>query len=143
MPNYERAHEVAQVASKLIANTHKHLASLPIEYVWRDKASKSGDKVTLGKARKVSGLNAFLSEHGEDFYVIEIAADTWKDLTSTQQLALVDHELCHLAGRNLDTDKLELRKHDVEEFAEVIARHGVWTANLELFAKQLSFEEVA
>lgn len=108
--------------------------SVRIEFVWRDKAANSGGKVKLASARKVSGLNAFLSrepgaDYGNDYFVLEVARDTWEPLSHRQRVALIDHELAHM-GVKVDPEtgefKLVLIPHDLEEFTEIVRRHGLW-----------------
>ena len=100
---YRPAPAVQRIAEQLIHKHHTHLQDAHIEYVYRDKASKSGGKTVWGKARKISGLNAYLAAsngasdivYADDFFVIEIAEDVWGQLKPAQREALVDHELCH------------------------------------------------
>lgn len=143
MPEYSPAPDAERIAQKLIADHHTHLTDVRVEFVFRDKASKSNGKVVLGKARKISGLNAFLARdpdatYGEDFFVIELAEDEWLEMPASKRRALVDHELCHCTI-DFDEDKgivtLGLRAHDVEEFKEIVDRHGLWKDDLAEFAK--------
>lgn len=159
MTVYSAAPQVERIAEKLIAAHHRHLATVPIRYVWRDKAARSKGNVVLGKARKVTGLGAHLVHLVRDdeppdeveFFVIEIAHDTWQDLTEAQQTALVDHELCHLGveiPERGDKDRnLVVRGHDLEEFAAVVERHGLWRPAVETFQEalttQLTFDDIA
>ncbi len=158
MTSYSAAPVVERIAEKLIAAHHQHLATVPIRYVWRDKAARSKGNIVLGKARKISGLGAHLVHLVRDdeppdeveFFVIEIAADVWPKLNETQRTALVDHELCHLGVEIPEQDqerKLVLRGHDLEEFAAVVQRHGLWRPAVETFhaavATQLTFDDVA
>jgi predicted metallopeptidase len=141
------APEVEEIAEKLIAEHHPHLADVKIRYVFRDEAAKSRGRTVLGKARKISGLNAHLvglvgRNHvdGEvDFFVIEVASDTWRQLDDKQRVALVDHELCHLnieEPEDATKDrKLVLRGHDLEEFTEIVQRHGLWKPDVDEFAR--------
>jgi hypothetical protein len=145
MTTYTTAPEVERIADRLIEEHHKHLVGIPIRYVFRDKAASSRGKLVLGKARKSTGLNAtlvHLVRHDEppdrvDFFVIEIALDTWRALTDAQKTALVDHELSHCLTEvpdGLDDDvTLVLAGHDMEEFAAVVRRHGLWRSDLETF----------
>lgn len=140
------APEVEEIAEKLIAEHHPHLADVRIRYVFRDKAASSRGRTVLGKARKIAGLNAYLvglvgRQHVEgevNFFVIEVASDVWRQLERPQRVALVDHELCHL---DIETDpetgerKLVLRGHDVEEFTEIVQRHGLWKSDVEELVK--------
>lgn len=117
------------------------------------KADRDG-RVVLGRMRKASELDREFVKHD---LVLVLNRDQWHVLSEPQRLALVDHELCH-ARASLDSKTLEpvhdahgnrvyrLRKHDVEEFREIVERHGLWKADVELFAastekaKQLSLE---
>lgn len=147
MAFFERAPEVAVIGEKLIGDVEEHadLQGVRIEYVFRDRAVKSKGRVTLGKARRVSGLNAFLvaaadgipdDEANEPFFVVEIAADTWGRLDEAQQVALVDHELCHLL---VDVDgALAIRGHDLEEFGCIVSRHGLWKSDVAHFGAEVA-----
>ena len=131
---YKFADEVANRAEKLIAKTHKHLDGVVIDYVFRDPPAHQGERITLGKARKITGLNAFLSTHGRPHLLIEIAEEEWKNMTAAQQKALVDHELSHCAW-DREKDQPIILQHDVEEFAGVIVRHGLWRKDLKLLGQ--------
>lgn len=156
MTTYRPAPSVKTIAEPLIED-HPDLDDIDIRYVFRDTAAKSKGKVLLGKARKVSGLNAFLAagyspdeipadDADHDFFVIEIAEDEWVTLTEAQRVALVDHELSHCAIE-VDDDgnqTLVVRGHDLEEFCSVVARHGLWKPDVRVFAetavKQLTLD---
>lgn len=145
MAGYGPAPEVAEMARPLIEEHHPDLRDVPIVYVFRSRATAKGGRKVLAKARVVKGLHAFLpalasgdltphSEFGYDFFCMEVAADAWYDLTDSQRVALVDHELCHFAVAYDDEDNtrsLWIRAHDVEEFIEVARRHGQWEAGLQ------------
>lgn len=122
---YTPAPEVKDIAGKLIGLYHDPLLNEDIEYVFRSEASSSKGKVVLGKARKVTGLPAYLSRTSEEpFFLMEIALDTWENLSADQKEALVDHELCHF-GITEDGRRFIL-PHDLEEFAAIVERHGLW-----------------
>lgn len=157
---YRHAAEVEEIAGKLIAEHHTDLAGQTIRYVFREKATTSRGAAVLGKARKISGLNAALvSLVGRDevddpaqFFVIEIAEDAWSALNKDQRVALVDHELCHFATDedSEGNQRLILRPHDLEEFTQVVDRHGLWRPPVEAFAAvvkaaagQLSIDDAA
>ena len=62
--------------------------------------------------------------------------ERWSGLTKAQKVALVDHELCH-AVQKVSKDGESgygMRNHDIEEFSEIVQRHGLWTQGLETFA---------
>lgn len=157
---YRPAPAVARIASELIAKHHTDLDDVRIEYVFRSETAKSRGKEVWGQARKISGLNAYLSqedgpteaESGDvDYFVVEISEPVWRELDAGQRKALVDHELCHLTTAfNEETGDvtLKLRHHDVEEFRAVVIRHGLWRPDLSDFSaalpeKQRSLDDAA
>lgn len=151
---YTRAPEVEMIANRLIAKHHTHLlefGNVRIEYVFRSEATKTNGRTVLGKARKLTGLNAFLTlgddapegrpdedtPEVEPFFVMEIAADSWAVLTPTQRIALVDHELAHFKVGFDDDMKVRftIAPHDVEAFVSEVERHGMWKPEIEDFVK--------
>jgi len=148
---YSRAPEVEKIATRLIRTVaeHKPLADAQIVYVWRDEATRSAGRITLAKARRVGGLNAFLinasaglvdSSANVPLFVIEVARNTWARLKTAQRTALVDHELCHLRCFKDDDGELTLSLvgHDLEEFAQIVRRHGMWKADVALFGAEVA-----
>ena len=61
--------------------------------------------------------------------------------------ALIDHEMCHAApvvnkeGKHKKDERdryvWRMRDHDIEEFHEIVKRHGIWKRDLEIFAEAL------
>lgn len=137
--------EAEEIGMELVQEHHQDLIGIEVRYVFRSKAAKSAGKVVWGRCRKISGLNAFLAmgpepdedDAGGDFYVIELAEDVWAELSHEERVALVDHELCHT---KVDMDEatgeitLHTQGHDVEEFACIVERHGLWRRDVEFFA---------
>lgn len=150
MPKYAPSEELQAIADELVNKHHTHLVGVRIVVVLRDKAANSNGRSVAGKARKVTGLNAYLAWPGEDrdrpplaseshdydFFVIEVADDLWRrhideddDGGARWITALIDHELCHLE-RDFDTDALSIAPHDIEEFNVIARRHGDWSGDL-------------
>lgn len=127
---FEDAPDVENVAWELIPTYHKHLTTARIRYLRRSGDWVSGGKTRLGSAVKLSARDRHLV--GADFAVI-VNDDEWAELEPARRRAVVDHELCHL-GMN-DDGAWCLLRHDVEEFGEVIARHGLWNADVQAFAQ--------
>lgn len=159
---YWRAPEVEKIVEKLVPEHHEHLSrtDVTIRCVFRDTVAKSRGRIVLGKARKISGLNAHLvgldrrdafTDDPVDFFVIEIPHEPWQNLTPAQRIALVDHELCHFyvaIPDDPDEDrKLVILGHDLEEFSAIVERHGLWKPDLKEFAQvvaqrgQLAFDD--
>jgi hypothetical protein len=139
--HYRYAPEVEQIGKELIREHHRHLTNVEIKYVFTDKAMRRAGKETWGTARKVGSLAAFLAGQDENdeqatFFVISISEPIWSYLTPEKRRALVDHELCH-CWVDLDSDepKLVLLGHDLEEFVQVIQRHGLWRDEVQKFVE--------
>lgn len=144
---YRPASTVKKVAEELIEKYHQHLLDykVKLEYVFVDKTPKSKGREVWGTCRKITGLNAFLSNDAEEpYFVIVISEPVWDVLPPDKRRALVDHELCHAwaeADQNEDTDgsedviKLSVNPHDCEAFNAEIRRHGLWRDGLEELIK--------
>lgn len=143
---FTQAPAVERIAEKLIRNHHTHLVDVEVRYVFRSETAKSNGKPILGKARKLSGLNAYLAQpagdpDAADFFVVEISEPAWEVLDTAQREALVDHELCHcITVHDEDTDevRLALAPHDLEEFRVIVERHGLWQPDVRKFAQTIA-----
>lgn len=118
---WEDAPEVAEIAAKLITSLHRHLKDARMVYCFRSVAATRLGRTVYATATKVTGRDEFLLK--ADF-VIEVAQDTWYGLSGEQRLALIDHELMHCSWHPFKG--FVLRGHDVEEFFDIIERHGHW-----------------
>lgn len=135
-------HDARRLADSIIEQHHKHLKHARILYVASTGTTTKGGKEVLAKTTKLSGLPRWLTdyqeERGEPYdFVITFYADAWSRLTPEQQIALVDHELCHIVEGEEDLDgnpTFRLVGHDVEEFSEIIQRHGLWMPDLKVMA---------
>jgi len=135
-----------EIADGLIAAHHTHLLEAKIAFAWHDGWNEDPDgRVRLGQAKKGSDLDREL--HLYDFFILlNRAALTAANFTRKQMTALIDHELCHCQvklhpdGEVAVDDRgrivYRMRKHDIEEFSEVVKRHGLYTGDLEHFADQ-------
>lgn len=120
---------------------HPHLEDARIVVLSGPLGHAEGCK-TLGRARRPRATERALIEAlgaTPPAYVIEVDADSWSVLGVPERQALLDHELCHMAGREVEEDgKLgdwKLRGHDLEEFLPVFQRHGPWRPMLRDFCK--------
>lgn len=122
---YPPPKSVIELADQVLKRYHEHLEDMNVGILFRDEAPVSDGHTTLGMAKKVTDE---MRAAGLDFhFVIWFAEDTWWDLTDAQRLALVDHELMHCTVAVKDGQlKPKIRKHDFEEFNEIIERHGLW-----------------
>ena len=129
---------------ELIATVHKDLEPAKILIAWRIgyKADKDG-KLILGQCRKASDVAKELQAHD---FIILINRESWATFSPEQKRALLDHELCHAAPLMDDNDGTQkedergrklwrIRKHDIEEFTDVVRRNGIYKTDLEAFAR--------
>lgn len=88
-----------------------------------------------GRAKKVSPLEQSFREH--DFTII-LNAEVWATLPAAAKRALLDHELCHCGVKTDDAGEptFYMRKHDLEEFEDVVRRHGLWRSGVEDFVQK-------
>lgn len=130
---YCDAPDVEAVARELIAEIpeHRHLATARIRYLFRAGTWASRGRLVLGRAAVLSERDQLLSGGYEAVVIVNRLA--WQALSQEARRALVDHELSHLARD--DEGDLTLAGHDVEEFAAVIRRHGLWTEELRLIGR--------
>lgn len=144
---YVDAPEVREIAERYIEKYHRHLIDMDvrIEYVFVSKTPKRNGKEVWGTCRKISNLNAHLAGQEAPFFVITIAEQVWGVLPQKAREALVDHELCHAESQynqkedddgEDDVIKLSIRPHDVEEFAQIIRRHGLWRDDVKDFVQE-------
>jgi predicted metallopeptidase len=138
---YWRAAEVRAIADELIPQFHAHIDEMEVRFIFKSKAGTSRGGHDWAYVRKVGGLTAYLARASElesitgprppapvaePFFLMVVSHDVWTRLDGAQRIALIDHELCHICPDG------ELRPHPVEEFPEVVRRHGVkWRPNLE------------
>ena len=122
---------------------HPEINGATIKLAWRKgtKADVDG-RIVLGRCVKVSDL------HREFFnadFIVVLNREYWDAFTDKQRLALMDHELSHAAAKEdkngnemydeRDRQVFRTRKHDLEEFRDVVERHGLYKADLVAFAE--------
>lgn len=135
MAKFKAAPEVEAIAKDLIEQHHGHLIEAKVAYLFREGTWVSKGRDVLAKPCKVSDRDRFLS--GYDF-VIVVNSETWGYLTPEQRVALLDHELCHCVRQGEQRDGSPiwgLAGHDVEDFAQVVKRHGLWQNDLKLLVR--------
>ena len=126
---------------------HAHLAEARIVLAWKDDWQPDPDgRVILGRCAKVADRDKLL--HGYDFIILlnrDAVTATEPKMTEDQKRALLDHELCHAEVKRDQEDKLvkdaegnikyRVRKHTIEEFHEVVERHGFYKSDIESFVR--------
>lgn len=142
----ELGQEPYRILDDVVSKHHSSLSDAAIAVAWRKdtKPDKDG-KIVLGRCVKVTGLMRELIAFD---FVIVLNREYWALFSVEQKTALIGHECCH-AEVDYDNEtgevKLDergrkcyrLRKHDIEEFTEIVQRHGCYKKDLELFAKAM------
>jgi hypothetical protein len=155
--HYELIPRVSDVGEPMYAlldrilTTHhgdRDLGEVRIALAWCTSWKPDVDgRITLGKCKKATDLDRELAPWD---FVILLQQEFWQNLrvTDHQRAALLDHELMHAAVK-YDPETGEpvidargrivyrLRKHDIEEFADIVTRYGCYKHDLEQFAAAL------
>ncbi len=97
----------------------------------RDGKKIIGTSVKVTDRMKAAGL--------EYDFLIELNENNFAELTHEQQTAALDHELyhCEVYKDEEGETKFRIRKHDIEEFFEMIDRYGVWSLTLQRIKKAI------
>lgn len=132
---------------ELVTRWRPDLQEARIALAWCTSWKPDPDgRVTIGKCKKASELDRELMEFD---FIILLSKAFWLDLevTDDQRRALLDHELMHAAvkvGENGEPEEdakgrivYRIRKHDIEEFADTVKRHGIYRGDLDTFAAAL------
>lgn len=132
---------------ELVSSYRRDLVDARIALAWCTSWKPDPDgRVTIGKCRKASDLDRELMEFD---FIILLSKSFWLDLdvTDEQRRALLDHELMHAAVKCSENGEPEedakgrivyrIRKHDIEEFADTVKRHGIYRGDLDNFAAAL------
>jgi len=141
-------HPMYCLLDELVDAFHVELQHARIALAWCTSWQADVDgRVTLGKCKKASDLDRELSQFD---FIILLRQVFWQheQVTAQQRRALLDHELHH-ASPKLDPktgdqvyDERErpvwrTRKHDLEEFTDIVERYGCWTHEIEAFYSAL------
>lgn len=140
-------HKAYEILRKARDKWHQDIERAKIALAWwkNVKADKDG-RVTIAKVHHTSDLTREVTVYD---FIILLNEAIWndKEWTEKQKLAVMDHELCHIAvvvdkdGQVKVDDRnrylFRMRKHDIEEFREIVKRHGCYKSDLEAFAKVL------
>lgn len=139
---YRDADAAGAIAQDLIRDHHRHLRDSAIRYLLRTGGEwKKGGKECWSSSTILSGATQHVASNVDVILIVN--AEVWEALRVPQRTALIDHELSHLEPQvtsagdivtNPATGRPLLRTvaHDVEEFAAVIERHGLWRPDLEM-----------
>lgn len=122
--------EIKRVAEKeVLPRWHDHLRKPHILYLFQDKLPPNKGRAVMAKIRKATATERFI---GQYHLVLVVSEMVWRAIDENKRIALLDHEFCHV---QYDDDKMTYRLvgHDLEEFRDVVRRHGAWFADIEMF----------
>ncbi|MGV3617947.1 MAG: putative metallopeptidase [Fimbriimonas sp.] len=143
------APEVLEIARGIAAEHHPHVLRHRLVCIFRSKAQRRLRREIWATATVIRGREAFLStpkeeldrirsEMGDewplDYFLVTVALDVWETLEPSQRKALVDHELKHFVESDDDPPMPSLQGHDLEEFVDIVDRHGLWEPSMRPFA---------
>ena len=136
-PEFVPCPEAQAIGHRLISNEpdHLHLQGLRIGYVRSMKEMKSQGRVVLGKARLVKKYEKDVFASDLDFVVI-LNALHWDFQNEGTREAIIDHELSH-CGYDADEDRCRIRPHDLQEFASVVRRRGLYLDDVKQMANAM------
>lgn len=136
-----------RMMEKIRRKHHLEIKQARIALAWRKKYKPDKDgHLVLGKCQKVTDIVKELAPYD---FVILLNKEVWNDpeFGQKRQRALLDHELCHAAAVYNKSGKqkkdirgrfvFRMRDHEIEEFREIVERHGCYKKDLELFAEAL------
>ncbi len=142
--SYDLCPEAEKIAANIIYEWHPHLVGVAIAFIIKApgndgaenpktaKAPRGGKALKLGSAAAVSEKYQLITDRDYEF-IIELNGQYWDRLELDQQQALIDHELCHCRK---DGDGFYLADHDLEEFRQIVRRHGFWKPDIQAFCEE-------
>jgi predicted metallopeptidase len=123
---WERLSLVEKIVDEVVADHHPHLARARIIVLGKPKAGTRGQSTVVATASRAPKNVAALYKDASGLdvhYLITIGRSAWDELSAEQKI-VIDHKCCHFLGLD-DKGRWALRAdHDVEEFHEIIKRHG-------------------
>lgn len=135
--------EPYSIMRDLIAKHHATaLCDAKIALMWDLKPvpEDACKRFAWGKAILVSEREREFHDH--DFIVI-LHKQVWEKMSRAQREALMDHELCHCGADVGDTrTRYFIEKHDLEEFVEVVKRHGLWAPEVEQLVRAAATHDI-
>lgn len=134
--------EAADIGKELVHKYHTVIEfyGIRVDYVFLKNTPIKNGREILGRAKKVSGLNAWLAMSEKErsnktkpdvFFIIEVSWEIWRRLPKEKRRALVDHELSHCTFNEKGSPTT--KAHDLEEFNHIVERHGIWTNDIREF----------
>lgn len=139
-PKIRWSEAAEQIAQELIPLHHRDISEAKIAFLFTSAQMTKNGKRKWATVKRLTGPAQYLSGHdkkrnasGYDF-VMTISEKAWDELAPAQRVALVDHELCHIRRED---GQWKIGAHDLEEFACIIERHGLWQSDTREFVRRV------
>lgn len=127
---FEVSSDLRELAETIMSEQNMDVNPAKVEYLL---VYPNISKIVAGRCIKASRELRFFS--GND-YIIEMSGELWDILDDSVKYVLMQHELMHVLPVMNDKTgewKFELRKHDIEDFSNIIKKHGVdWINKVKL-----------
>jgi hypothetical protein len=139
-------HPLYTLLDELVAAFHDELVEANVGLAYNDNWKEDGDgHLRLGEMHVATDLERELNTYD---LIITLNEPALADLSIDQTRALLDHELSH-AVRALDSHLEPIvdergravyrtKKHDLEEFRDIVKRYGCWKGDIEAFVMALN-----
>ncbi len=138
--------ELFVLAEKIIAEHHSYLEDARIAFLFRSGKWRNKGKVVTGRALVAPPLWRCTSGFELVLIINEIL---YQSLDEKGREALLDHELSRFELQNSGSlvfgeKTWTIREHDVQEFSDVVKRHGICFTNLQslLAGQQLQLQSL-
>jgi hypothetical protein len=127
------------IARELIAEQYPELASARVLWLVTSAKAKCKPKVLSPFERYLSSGEAQDPAAGYDLVCVVNETDWGMVCNTGRERALVDHLCAHVERVTDDegTETWKVKGHDVEDFHQVVERHGAWHPRLRDFAHAL------
>jgi len=138
MREFKQSDKIEYIAKKLIQSNHEHLKSVAIAYLMHKVDNDKKNPLALpdkrqGQSHKIASAKVVPANYhaltGFDF-LLTVDERFWLMLDESKKIALIDHELKHM---RYDVDGFYCADHDIQEFADIVVRHGKWKADIQRF----------
>ena len=148
MPSYIESNSLNIYGREIMDKYHSGLKVLSVRFILREKAQHTRDKIVPAKTYRCSDRDK--NCHGHDF-IIEVAKDVWDAADERFRTAIVDHQLASIGvyydeegePMRLPNERIKtfVRPPDIQEYHEVMERHGAYHVDLRKFLSVLEEKE--
>lgn len=133
------APEVGAIAGKEILDHHRRLLDARILFFFTAKKPMRNGRPVIARTTKVPPMGRILStggdpEHPRADFTVVVRRDLWQAMDDKQRAAVADHELHHMSFDD-EAGHWVIVPHDLEEFAGVVSRHGLYATDVREFAE--------